>query len=47
MTSRDRITDYINSLDTGHGPLCDRIAREARENPPGDGSLSGDPGGGS
>lgn len=31
MTGRDRITDYINSLDTGHGVLCDRIAREARE----------------
>lgn len=27
---RDRITDYINSLDSGHGELCDRIAREAR-----------------
>ena len=25
-----RITDYINSLDQGHGPLCDRIAKEAR-----------------
>lgn len=27
---QNRITDYINSLDTGHGSLCDRIAREAR-----------------
>lgn len=26
----DRITSYINSLDRGHGALCDRIAREAR-----------------
>lgn len=25
-----RITDYIHSLDPGHGELCDRIAREAR-----------------
>lgn len=25
-----RITDYINSLDMGHGPLLDRIAKEAR-----------------
>lgn len=29
--NQDRITDYINSLDSGHGQLCDRIAREARE----------------
>lgn len=28
---QNRITDYINSLDSGHGQLCDRIAREARE----------------
>lgn len=26
----DRITGYINSLDMGHGALCDRIAKEAR-----------------
>lgn len=32
MINQERITDYINSLDTGHGPLCDRIAKEAREN---------------
>lgn len=31
MMEQNRITDYINSLDSGHGPLCDRIAREARE----------------
>lgn len=30
MTEQSRITDYINSLDSGHGPLCDRVAREAR-----------------
>ena len=30
MTGQDRVTDYINSLGSGHGPLCDRIAREAR-----------------
>lgn len=29
--NQNRITDYINSLDNGHGQLCDRIAREARE----------------
>ncbi len=28
--NQQRITDYINSLDRGHGELCDRIAREAR-----------------
>lgn len=28
---QNRITEYINSLDSGHGQLCDRIAREARE----------------
>lgn len=27
---QNRITDYINSLDKGHGVLCDQIAREAR-----------------
>lgn len=31
MMDQDRITEYINSLDGGHGALCDRIAREARE----------------
>lgn len=31
MMDQNRITDYINSLDSGHGRLCDRIAREARE----------------
>ncbi len=31
MMEQNRITDYINSLDSGHGQLCDRIAREARE----------------
>lgn len=30
MMDQNRITDYINSLDSGHGELCDRIAREAR-----------------
>ena len=30
MISQDRITGYINSLDKGHGELCDRIAAEAR-----------------
>lgn len=28
---QDRVAAYINSLDGGHGALCDRIAREARE----------------
>ena len=28
---QDRVIAYINSLDTGHGDLCDRIAKEARE----------------
>lgn len=32
MTSQDRLVNYINSLDSGHGPLCDRIAGEARKN---------------
>lgn len=31
MMEQNRITEYINSLDGGHGQLCDRIAREARE----------------
>lgn len=31
MMEQNRITEYINSLDSGHGRLCDRIAREARE----------------
>lgn len=30
MDRESRITAYIHSLDQGHGPLCDRIAREAR-----------------
>lgn len=30
MTGQDRVIDYINSLGSGHGQLCDRIAREAR-----------------
>ena len=30
MTGQDRVTYYINSLGSGHGQLCDRIAREAR-----------------
>ncbi len=30
MMEPSRITDYIRSLDSGHGELCDRIAREAR-----------------
>lgn len=30
MMDQDRITQYIHSLDRGHGPFCDRIAREAR-----------------
>lgn len=30
MMDQSRITDYINSLDSGHGELCDRIARDAR-----------------
>lgn len=32
MIVNDRVTAYINSLDSGNGPLCDAIAREAREN---------------
>lgn len=30
MMGQERIADYINSLDCGHGELCDRIADEAR-----------------
>lgn len=30
MMEESRITGYIRSLDSGHGELCDRIAREAR-----------------
>ena len=30
--NEERIVDYIRSLERGHGELCDRIAREAREN---------------
>jgi len=30
MMDQERIADYINSLDCGHGELCDRIADEAR-----------------
>ncbi|MDO4269096.1 MAG: O-methyltransferase [Eubacteriales bacterium] len=30
MMDQQRITDYIHSLDRGHGELCGRIAREAR-----------------
>ncbi len=30
MMNQNRVTDYINSLDRGHGELLDRIAREAR-----------------
>lgn len=30
--TEERIVDYIRSLERGHGELCDRIAREAREN---------------
>lgn len=31
MIVNDRITDYIFSLESGQGELCDKIAREARE----------------
>lgn len=27
---QERLSEYINSLESGHGELCDRIAREAR-----------------
>lgn len=30
MQQENRLTDYINSLDKGHGELCDKIAKEAR-----------------
>ena len=30
MVTSERMAGYINSLDTGHGELLDRIAREAR-----------------
>lgn len=30
MIDPSRAADYIRSLDSGHGELCDRIAREAR-----------------
>lgn len=32
MTGDNRIADYIRSLESGHGDLCDQIAREARKN---------------
>lgn len=32
MINFERTTDYIISLDGGHGQLCDQIAKEAREN---------------
>ena len=31
MTERERTEDYIVSLESGHGSLCDEIARTARE----------------
>lgn len=31
MIPQDRLVNYINSLDSGHGSLCDRIAGEARK----------------
>ncbi len=30
MTERERISDFIVSLDRGHGSLCDQIAQKAR-----------------
>lgn len=30
MMEQDRLTSYINSLDSGHGDLCNQIAKEAR-----------------
>ena len=30
MMDQDRITQYIHSLDQGHGAFCDRIAKDAR-----------------
>lgn len=32
MNQQERLVSYINSLDSGHGSLCDRIAGEARKN---------------
>jgi len=32
MNHQERLVNYINSLDSGQGPLCDRIASEARKN---------------
>ena len=32
MTGDNRIADYIRSFHSGHGDLCDQIAREARKN---------------
>jgi len=32
LNGQERLISYINSLDPGHGELCDRIAREARAN---------------
>lgn len=31
MITDERIRNYIHSLESGHGQLCDRIAREAME----------------
>ncbi|NBH70837.1 O-methyltransferase [Clostridiaceae bacterium] len=31
MTGAGRVSDYIRSLDSGHGSLCDRIAGEAEK----------------
>ena len=30
MMDQDRITQYIHSLDQGHGAFCDQIAKTAR-----------------
>lgn len=30
MMDQDRITQYIHSLDRGHGAFCDQIAKTAR-----------------
>ena len=30
MTEKERIADFIVSLERGYGELCDRIAHEAR-----------------
>ena len=32
MADRERITDFILSLEKGHGELCERIGRESRQN---------------